>query len=208
MLLCHLDPLPLDAAEVWAAGTYAAVVQLDRSDEECARLATRIELARCANQTVGRGLTQELRNAWQRVKRADRELERLFAEGLRARSGTLLQGEEQFTYAHVAARLAPRTRWRVSRWRACERCGIVFEARRSARRCPKCKNQRAPRLRPASSWRQCVVCTALFEPADIQQSTCDRCRATKSTRSRNADRPVPPATPYRRATIDVDLILE
>jgi hypothetical protein len=200
----QLPALSADACKAWTAGMYAAVMRLDRCDEECALLAARIEAAECANQTAG-PLRRKRDRAWQQVKLADRELERLFAQALRARSGTRLQGEDELTYVHVAARLEPRTEWRVSRWRACERCLLVYEARRNARRCPECKNQRAPRLWPASPRRQCVVCTALFEPTDTQQSTCDRCQATKSTRSRHPDRRVQPGTPYRRATINLDL---
>jgi hypothetical protein len=206
MQLCLLGSLSAGASDAWAAGMYAAVVRLDRTDEECARLATGIEVVERAGRTIrrelGRELRQELRRAWEEVKLADGELERLFAEGLQARSGSRLQGEDEFTDVHVAARLEPRPGWRVSRWRACERCGYVFEARRNARRCAECRNKRARRPRPASRWRQCTGCSALFEPGDTQQSTCDRCQATKSSRSRHPDRPAQPGTPYRRATID------
>jgi hypothetical protein len=185
---------------------YAAVVRLDRCDEESTRLTARIGAAECANQTAG-PLKRKRDRAWQQVKLADRELERLFAQALRARSGTRLQGVDELTYVHVAARLEARSEWRASRWRACERCLLVFEAQRTARRCRECKNQRPPQLRPAWPWRPCVVCGASFEPDNVQQSTCERCRATKSTRSRHPDRPVQPGTPYRRATIDIDVLL-
>jgi hypothetical protein len=103
MLLCPLGALSAEASEAWAPGTYAAVVRLDRTDEECARLATGIEVVERAGATIGRELTQELsqeldrawqelrqelNRAWKDVKLADGELERLFAEGLWARSGT------------------------------------------------------------------------------------------------------------------------
>ncbi len=203
MLWCPLGALEHGAAERWAPGAHEAVLRVDRAHRKPARLAKREDMARRANREIGGALKRALAASEVGLDGAEQELDRLFELGLKARAGSRLAEDELLTYAHIAARLPPRTGWR-----ACERCDLVFRARRHARLCRGCHGQRRPGLRPASRWRQCTGCDALFEPTDSQQSTCERCRATKSTRSRNPGRPVSPGTPYRRATIDVDLLLE
>ena len=209
MIWCSLGELAAASAEAWTAGLFAAVVQLDHVDNDYRTLRARAEAAERANAAYGiRGrLKRALTRAEQECDQAEGELTRLFEKGLEARLGHRLDEEEQRTYAQIAARLLPIT----TVWHVCERCDIVFRAeRRAARdanRCRACKSTRIPRLRPAML-RECVACSALFEPADLQQSTCRRCRAEKSTRSRHPDRPVAPGTPHRRATVEVDLLLD
>ena len=193
MLLCRLGALSVSAADAWAAGTYDAVLRVDRAHRKLDLDRERKETARRANREIGGEFKRALAASEAELDTAERELHRLFDVGLEARAGMQLVEDELFTYAHVAARLPPSTGWR-----ACERCDLVFQARRNARLCRGCHGQRRPGLRPASRWRQCKGCNALFEPTDTQQSTCERCRATKSTRSRNPGRPVPPGTPYRQ----------
>jgi hypothetical protein len=202
MLLCPLGAIEPGAAERWTPGAYDAVLRVDRAHRRRAGLAGREEEAGRANREIGGELERALAASEVELDGAERELDRAFDVGLKARTGMRLVEDELLTYAHIAARLPPRTGWR-----ACERCDLVFQARRNTRLCRGCHGQRRPGLRPASPWRQCTACDALFEPTDAQQSTCDRCRTTKSTRSRNPDRPVQPGTPYRRATIDVALPL-
>jgi hypothetical protein len=195
MLLCPLGALSVNAADAWAAGIYDAVLRVDRAYRKLAPLAERKEQAQRANREIGGEFKRALAASDIELDTAERELHRLFDVGLKARAGMQLVEDDLLTYAHIAARLPPSTGWR-----ACERCDLVFQARRNARLCRGCHGQRRPRLRPASRWRQCTGCDALFEPTDTQQSTCERCRATKSTRSRNPGRPVQPGTPYRQAT--------
>jgi hypothetical protein len=195
--------LTRDAAEAWASGLFDAVVSIDRLGWELYLIETQTERAQATDSVPG-SLRRQLNEKGRERQTAGINLKRLFTFGLEGRDGAYLSEQEHLVYAHVAVRLDP---WR-SPWHACERCDVVYKARRTMVRasylCPGCKGQRIPALRSASELRQCVSCAALFVPADVRQRTCEGCRRAKSTRSRHPERIPRPGTSLRRAYIDLE----
>lgn len=200
---CPVEALTPTAAAHWDSNLFSDIIRFDRATLAYYDLEARVDAMR-AGDLPARGkelghTVQTLLETGKQVGAAARELEATLEEGLEGREGTRLIGSDLTTYLQMAARLEPQR----SHWRVCNRCIAVFSAKRrilrNAYRCMDCKGQRLPPLPPASRLRRCQVCECLFSPSDIRQLTCPAHQATKSTRSRNPNRPVEPGTELRRS---------
>lgn len=199
-----VSPLNEHEAETWASGLYQAVIDFDNANAQYQNTAVEIAAVK-SGVTVARGAECEhnsglLGQQSRAVESASRRLSEMFEAGLKARDATVLSKQDLNVYLHLAARVD----LCASRWHACDRCETVFFAPRKIERdryrCPACKGKRllppAPR-QPCP--RACGACGALFEPADVRQENCVRCRERKTHRSRNPELPVEPGTQLRRS---------
>jgi hypothetical protein len=205
--IAALDWAQADYCEMHGALEIGAAEARETRTEQLAHQLKR-DHAISRNIRMKRLIHEKRRTAMALETGVDDRLGAILTFGLEARAGKKLVDEADVnTYVQIRSRWLPKP----TAWHVCERCDVVFKARRATERdsyrCAGCHNKRLPGLRPARDFRKCSACPALFLPSNVRQVNCHSCQADSVNRSRHPDRAPTPGTDMRTALIDVDAIL-